>query len=61
MKYVRDSSTGAVFLKDVSRLQEFSEKQGLSEQIRALKAEINSLKQTVELLKTQMDRLTESA
>lgn len=61
MKYVRDSRTGAVFLKDTARLQEFSEKQGLSEQIRGLKDEINSLKQTVELLKTRLDRLTESA
>lgn len=58
MKYVRDSKTGALLLRDTHKLRDFSEKQNVLEQINALKLEINNLTQTVQTLKARLDTFT---
>lgn len=61
MKYIRDNRTGALLLRDSQKISEFCEKQSVSEQINALKIDINTLKQTVQTLQARLDSLTTSA
>jgi hypothetical protein len=60
MKYIRDSATGALFLRDRKELQRFSEKQMLEQEIRVLKNEINTLKSSVQELKAILESIKES-
>lgn len=61
MKYIRDTNTGALLLRDKHKICEFSEKQSVSEQVNLLRTEINNLKQTVQTLQARLDSLTTSA
>jgi polyhydroxyalkanoate synthesis regulator phasin len=50
VKYIRDSATGAVLLADPQTIDAFRQKKTLAEDVEALKAEINTLKQQVQQL-----------
>ena len=50
VRYIRDSATGAVLLSDAQIIDAFKQKKTLAEDVEALKAEINTLKQQVQQL-----------
>ena len=50
VRYIRDSATGAVLLADAQTIDAFKQKKTVAEDVEALKAEINTLKQQVQQL-----------
>ena len=52
VQYIRDRGTGAVLLADASALEAFRQKKTVAEDLEAMKAEINTLKQKVEELQS---------
>jgi hypothetical protein len=59
-RYIRDSTTGAAFLCDPQAVSAFRQKKTVDEEIALLKAEINTLKHEIELLKNPLMTPTES-
>jgi hypothetical protein len=47
IRYIRDSKTSALVLADAHTIDSFVQKKAVAEQIEALRAEINTLKQQV--------------
>lgn len=60
VRYIRDSATGAVLLADAQTIDAFRQKKTLSEDVEALKAEINTLKQQVQQLISVLNHTQQS-
>lgn len=55
-KYIRDSRSGAVFIRDTEALSKLQMRESLQSQIESLKADINTLKTEIDELKTLMNK-----
>ena len=60
VRYIRDSATGAVLLSDAQTIDAFKQKKTVAEDIEALKAEINTLKQQVQQLISVLNHTQQS-
>ena len=60
VRYIRDSATGAVLLSDAQIIDAFKQKKTLAEDVEALKAEINTLKQQVQQLISVLNHTQQS-
>jgi DNA anti-recombination protein RmuC len=60
VRYIRDSATGAVLLADAQTIDAFRQKKTLAEDVEALKAEINTLKQQVRHLTSLLTHTQQS-
>ena len=60
VRYIRDSATGAVLLTDAQTIDAFKQKKTLAEDVEALKAEINTLKQQVQQLISVLNHTQQS-
>lgn len=60
MKYVRDARTGALLLRDNQKISEFSEKQCVVEELKGLKAQIDTMRQELIHMRTKLEQLTKS-
>lgn len=55
-RYIRDRKTGAVLLADPQQIEAFRQKKTVSEELEALKAEINTLKTEVAELRLLLNQ-----
>jgi hypothetical protein len=60
VRYIRDSATGAVLLADAQTIDAFRQKKSIAEDVEALKAEINTLKQQVQQLISVLNHTQQS-
>lgn len=57
-RYIRDSRSGAVIIRDPEGLSKVKLKESLTSQIESLKADINTLKSEISELKSRLDKST---
>jgi hypothetical protein len=60
VRYIRDSATGAILLADTQTIDAFKQKKTLAEDVKAMKAEINTLKQQVQQLISVLNHTQQS-
>ena len=54
-RYIRDTTSGAVFIRDTDALSKIRLKESLNAHIESLRADINTLKSELSELKTRLD------